>query len=67
MPTRPPSARGLGAVTLTPAGAATGQQLGHRGEERRAVADLEEGRLGAPGPSPHPPPRPTSQLPLTPL
>ena len=58
MPTRPPSAWGMGAVTLTPAGAATGQRLGHRGEERRAVANLEEGRLGALGPSLRPPPPP---------
>lgn len=70
VPTRPPSARGMGAVTLTPAGAATGQRLGHRGEERRAVADLEEGRLGALGPSLRPrppPPAPAIRLPLTPL
>lgn len=61
----PPSAQGTGTVTLTPVGAAAGQRLGHGGEERCAVADLEEGRLGT-GAGPASTPYPTSRLPSDP-
>ena len=55
---RAPRAR---AVTLTPVGAAEGQRLGHGGEERCAVADLGQGRLGTLGPGLHPLPAPSAR------